>query len=194
MSIRSLASIINAKSIARTGIVTSNSRSYWTPHTTSALTLARSYALDRRLCNPPLLQKRSLSQYSPSSPLRVRLFSTKLPPTSPPTSSPNPSDKQDEPSSGKLTPALRENIYTIPNFLTATRILACPVLGYSIAVGDFKLASGLLVYAAATDLIDGWLARKFNMGTVLGTILDPAADKALMTTLTVTLAAADMIP
>lgn len=42
--------------------------------------------------------------------------------------------------------------------------------------------------------IDGYLARRFNMSTVLGTILDPAADKALMTTLTVTLAMQDLIP
>lgn len=42
--------------------------------------------------------------------------------------------------------------------------------------------------------VDGFLARRFNMRTVLGTILDPAADKALMTTLTVTLAFKGMLP
>ncbi|KAG8908624.1 hypothetical protein FRB99_004912 [Tulasnella sp. 403] len=88
----------------------------------------------------------------------------------------------------RSTPAVRENIYTIPNFLTVTRILACPVLGWSIVSGDFYTASGLVVYAGLTDLVDGFLARRYNMGSVLGTILDPAADKALMTTLTVALA------
>ncbi|EMD38974.1 hypothetical protein CERSUDRAFT_122483 [Gelatoporia subvermispora B] len=89
---------------------------------------------------------------------------------------------------------LRENIYTIPNLLTVSRILACPVLGWSILHGDFKLATSLLAYAGLTDLVDGYLARRFKMGSVLGTILDPAADKTLMTTLTITLAMKGMIP
>ncbi|KAK0501583.1 CDP-alcohol phosphatidyltransferase-domain-containing protein, partial [Armillaria luteobubalina] len=89
---------------------------------------------------------------------------------------------------------IRENIYTIPNALTVSRILACPVLGWSILNSNFKLATGLLVYAGLTDLADGYLARRFKMHSVLGTILDPAADKALMTTLTVTLAMKGCLP
>lgn len=42
--------------------------------------------------------------------------------------------------------------------------------------------------------LDGFLARQYNMSSVLGTILDPAADKALMTTLTVTLTMQELIP
>ena len=42
--------------------------------------------------------------------------------------------------------------------------------------------------------VDGYLARNFKMGSVLGTILDPAADKTLMTTLTVTLGMKGLIP
>jgi len=95
---------------------------------------------------------------------------------------------------GKLTETLRENIYTIPNLLTVSRILACPVLGYAIVQENFVAATALLVYAGLTDLVDGWLARRYNMGSVLGTILDPAADKALMTTLTVALAVKGLIP
>ncbi len=48
---------------------------------------------------------------------------------------------------------IRENIYTIPNALTVSRILACPVLGWSILNSNFKLATGLLVYAGLTDLV-----------------------------------------
>ncbi|GAW01132.1 CDP-alcohol phosphatidyltransferase-domain-containing protein [Lentinula edodes] len=94
----------------------------------------------------------------------------------------------------KRKPALRENIYTIPNLLTASRILACPAIGWSILQGQFDLATSLLVYAGLTDLADGWIARRFKMNSVLGTILDPAADKALMTTLTVTLSMKGMLP
>ncbi|KAK7686198.1 hypothetical protein QCA50_010418 [Cerrena zonata] len=89
---------------------------------------------------------------------------------------------------------IRENIYTIPNLLTVSRILACPVLGWSIINNDFTLATGLLVYAGLTDLVDGYLARRYNMQSVLGTILDPAADKTLMTTLTITLAVKGLLP
>ena len=42
--------------------------------------------------------------------------------------------------------------------------------------------------------VDGDLARRFNMHSVLGSILDPAADKALMTTLTIALAVKGMLP
>lgn len=42
--------------------------------------------------------------------------------------------------------------------------------------------------------VDGWLARRFNMGSVMGSILDPAADKFLMTTLTVTLTMNGSLP
>ncbi|CCM02680.1 uncharacterized protein FIBRA_04785 [Fibroporia radiculosa] len=88
----------------------------------------------------------------------------------------------------------RENIYTIPNVLTVSRIAACPVLGWAILHGNFELATALLVYAGLTDTVDGYVARRFAMTSVLGSILDPAADKALMTTLTVTLAVQGMIP
>ncbi|KAI6130164.1 hypothetical protein EV401DRAFT_2054329 [Pisolithus croceorrhizus] len=75
-----------------------------------------------------------------------------------------------------------------------SRILACPVLGWSILQDNFYLATGLLVYAGLSDLVDGFLARRFNMRSVLGTILDPAADKTLMTTLTVTLTMKGLLP
>nr|GAT51722.1 phosphatidyl synthase [Mycena chlorophos] len=92
------------------------------------------------------------------------------------------------------TPTKRENIYTLPNLLTLSRIAACPVLGWSIINGEFHLATSLLVYAGLTDFADGWLARHYKTQTVLGTILDPAADKALVTTLAITLTMKGMLP
>ena len=50
-------------------------------------------------------------------------------------------------------PSIRENIYTIPNLLTVSRILACPILGWSILHDDFHLATGVLVYAGISDLV-----------------------------------------
>ncbi|PVG04663.1 hypothetical protein CPB86DRAFT_692717 [Serendipita vermifera] len=88
----------------------------------------------------------------------------------------------------------RENIYTIPNLLTTSRILSCPILGWAIVQGNFPLATGLLAYAGFSDLLDGYIARKYKSGTVLGSILDPAADKTLMTTLVISLAYQNMLP
>ncbi|KAG2125317.1 hypothetical protein DEU56DRAFT_983337 [Suillus clintonianus] len=102
--------------------------------------------------------------------------------------------KADDTKGSAAVSPLRENIYTIPNLLTVSRILSCPVLGWSILHDDFFLATGLLVYAGLSDLADGYLARRFSMHSVLGTILDPAADKTLMTTLTVTLAMKGLLP
>ncbi|THH14641.1 hypothetical protein EW146_g5711 [Bondarzewia mesenterica] len=109
--------------------------------------------------------------------------------TQPPSSSPRPTKEASE-----KKPTIRENIYTLPNFLTLSRIAACPVLGWAILADDFVLATGLLAYAGITDLVDGFLARRYSMQSVLGTILDPAADKILMTTLAVTLTMHGLLP
>lgn len=51
-----------------------------------------------------------------------------------------------------------------------------------------------VVYVLKIGQVDGYLARRFNMQSVLGTILDPAADKTLVTTLVVTLTMKGLIP
>ena len=78
----------------------------------------------------------------PSASAATRLFSANLPRCYPPPST-EPAPK----------PVLRENVCTIPNLLTVSRIIACPVLGWSILNGDYHLATGLLVYAGLTDLV-----------------------------------------
>ncbi|KAG0004895.1 hypothetical protein BGZ80_008148 [Entomortierella chlamydospora] len=89
---------------------------------------------------------------------------------------------------------LRENIYTIPNFLTFSRLVAAPVIGYWVLQGDYTNAAILFGVASVTDGLDGWIARRFQMQSIVGTILDPMADKTLMTILTVTLAMQNLIP
>jgi hypothetical protein len=51
------------------------------------------------------------------------------------------------------SPGIKENIYTLPNLLTISRIAACPVLGWSVLDGNFPVATSLLVYAGITDLV-----------------------------------------
>ncbi|TNY19589.1 phosphatidyl synthase [Rhodotorula diobovata] len=130
----------------------------------------------------------------------ARLLSTTPTPTPPPPApAPKPPLPADDPpsppaASSVKTPEARENPYTLPNAITVARMAACPVIGYYILEGDLATATGLLFVAGVSDLVDGWLARRFNMGSVLGSILDPAADKLLMTTMVVTLAMRDMLP
>ncbi|KAK0540680.1 hypothetical protein OC842_000355 [Tilletia horrida] len=90
--------------------------------------------------------------------------------------------------------ALAENIYTIPNLLTASRLLTCPIIGWQVLEGNMKTATALLFFSALTDLLDGYLARRWNSYTVFGSIADPAADKALMTVMVVTLGIKGLIP
>ncbi|KAL9016306.1 MAG: hypothetical protein Q9185_006348 [Variospora sp. 1 TL-2023] len=89
---------------------------------------------------------------------------------------------------------IHENIYTIPNILTLSRLIAAPIIGYLTVHDQHVAALALFIYAGATDLVDGWIARKWNLQTVVGTVIDPMADKTLMTVLTVSLAMKGALP
>lgn len=74
-----------------------------------------------------------------------------------------------------------ENIYTIPNILTFSRLVAVPVVGYLLVYNCYAAALSLFAYAGITDLVDGCIARKYHLQTVVETIIDPMANKLLMT-------------
>ncbi|KAI9147919.1 CDP-alcohol phosphatidyltransferase class-I family protein [Paramyrothecium foliicola] len=136
----------------------------------------------------------------PTSSLHSVIASTTAPRTSESpaatTSTPLPTTSQTQAngSTSAKEPALHEDIYTIPNFLTFTRLVAAPVVGYLVLHDQHAWAVGLFAYAGVTDLLDGWIARRWNRKTVVGTIIDPMADKALMTILTVCLAVKGALP
>jgi cardiolipin synthase len=67
----------------------------------------------------------------------------------------------------------------IPNLLTLIRFLLIPVMLYYLFTDNLKIALTIYVLASATDVVDGYVARKFDMITDLGKILDPLADKLL---------------
>ncbi len=71
---------------------------------------------------------------------------------------------------------------TLPNAITLLRILAVPFFAIAIWYNHLWEALALFVAAGLTDLLDGWIARRFNQRSALGAFLDPAADKLLMTT------------
>lgn len=77
---------------------------------------------------------------------------------------------------------------TLPNALTLLRILAVPFFAISIWYGHHWQAFFLFAGAGLTDLLDGFIARRFHQTSALGAALDPAADKFLMTTAFVLLA------
>ncbi len=79
----------------------------------------------------------------------------------------------------------RQAILTLPNLLTGYRFLVAPALLfflYPAAATEVSLAAfALFLSAALTDLADGYYARKHKIETVLGKLMDPVADKVLVT-------------
>ena len=68
----------------------------------------------------------------------------------------------------------------IPNLLSIVRIgLVYPILN-NIFIGNFVVSLGYFLVASLTDALDGFLARKMKWQTYLGTLLDPIADKLLL--------------
>ncbi len=70
---------------------------------------------------------------------------------------------------------------TLPNFLTLLRMAMIPFIVLAIAERDFPLALAVFVLAGITDALDGWIARRFDAASVVGSYLDPLADKLLLT-------------
>lgn len=86
----------------------------------------------------------------------------------------------------------KKDFFTIPNMLSLFRLLLIPVyiVIYLNADGDidYYIAGGILAVSCLTDMIDGQIARHFNMISTIGKILDPLADKATQFALIVCLA------
>ena len=67
----------------------------------------------------------------------------------------------------------------IPNMISLVRILLTPVFAVLYVRGALYQAMGVLLLCAVSDVLDGAIARRFNMVTDLGKALDPAADKLI---------------
>ena len=75
---------------------------------------------------------------------------------------------------------MRRFFPNLPNILTSLRLLMAPVLAVLVLGGHHRAAFGVFVFAGLSDAADGYLAKRFDLGSALGRILDPAADKLLM--------------
>lgn len=85
-------------------------------------------------------------------------------------------------------------MYTLPNFLSLTRILLIlPLLIYLIN-GSFFWALAIFVICALTDAADGMLARLMQQRTIIGSYLDPIADKLLTASSYLSLAILGLVP
>ena len=82
----------------------------------------------------------------------------------------------------------REQVFTIPNFMSLFRIVMLPFIIWLYWKGSFDVAVALLIVSAVTDVLDGVIARKFNMVSDLGKMLDPLCDKLTQAALLVCLA------
>lgn len=85
----------------------------------------------------------------------------------------------------------KKDILTIPNLLSLFRLMLIPVYMViylnATEMRDYITAAVILAVSCLTDLIDGKIARKFNMISTVGKILDPLADKATQFTLIICL-------
>ncbi len=83
---------------------------------------------------------------------------------------------------------------SIPNLITLGRILLVPIVIWAISAGEMSVAFGLFLLAGISDAVDGFLAKRFGMRTELGGYLDPLADKAMLVSIFVALAAIEAVP
>ena len=81
----------------------------------------------------------------------------------------------------------KKDILTIPNLLSLFRLVLIPVYVYiylnATEMAHYAIAAGILAVSCLTDMIDGKIARHFNMISTVGKILDPIADKMTQFTL-----------
>lgn len=83
---------------------------------------------------------------------------------------------------------------TAPNVITFVRLLLVPVMAYLLLERQYGAAFLVFVSAAASDVLDGFLARVLNQHSYLGAVLDPAADKLMVVCTGVTLVVLGLLP
>jgi cardiolipin synthase len=77
---------------------------------------------------------------------------------------------------------------TLPNFLTLLRLGIVPFFVLAVFAHEFRLAVWIFVISGFTDVLDGWIARTFDLQSRIGALLDPLADKVLLTAAYISLA------
>lgn len=82
----------------------------------------------------------------------------------------------------------------IPNILTIIRFILIPFIFISVVSKHFLIALIIFTISAITDVLDGFIARKFNYITDIGKLIDPLADKLTQMALLLSLAILKILP
>lgn len=82
----------------------------------------------------------------------------------------------------------------VPNILTVIRILLIPLIVFYIFTGNYILAFVFFTISGITDIADGFIARKFNLVSNFGKLMDPLADKLTQIATLASLVFTDIIP
>ena len=85
-------------------------------------------------------------------------------------------------------------LHNIPNYITCIRILLIPIYLYFFIQGNIAAAALFFAISAFTDFFDGYIARKFNLKSKLGKLLDPLADKLTIISILLVLIYLNIIP
>jgi len=90
---------------------------------------------------------------------------------------------------------VHERVLTAPNAITAVRLAGLPVVAWLVLGADAPLAAfWVLAAIAATDWVDGYVARRFDQVSRVGQVVDPLVDRLLLITAALTLLAAGLLP
>jgi len=88
-----------------------------------------------------------------------------------------------------------KNVFNLPNLLTLSRIFLIPIMAlmlefdnevialekdWTFRYSPGRVAAFIIIIAGITDILDGWLARKWNIVSLFGKFLDPVADKLIL--------------
>lgn len=105
-------------------------------------------------------------------------------------------DRDEKASESKRELIKGEQNFNAPNALCSMRIVAGPVLGVAIALNAAspEVVLGGVAAAAVTDYLDGFLARRWKQQTILGSYLDPVADKVFVGSVGLALALEGRLP
>jgi cardiolipin synthase (CMP-forming) len=90
---------------------------------------------------------------------------------------------------------VHDRVWTVANAITFVRLAGLPLFVYLVlGSGAYGMAFLTLALVAATDWVDGYVARRFDQVTKLGQVLDPLIDRALLATAGITLAVVGALP
>jgi cardiolipin synthase (CMP-forming) len=87
-----------------------------------------------------------------------------------------------------------DRIWTIPNLISAARLLLVPAFIWAFLAGQNVLGVVFLVTIGSTDWVDGYIARRFNQVSELGKLLDPLADRIAIVAVLVVFVIKDVLP